>query len=49
MPGGGARKRSLDGKTVLPPLWGVYTRAGRNDGPRAAMIVVVVVVVVVVE
>ena len=44
--GSGARKPSLDGKTVLPPLWGEYYLRSKEPRPRAAIIVVVVVVVV---
>ena len=48
MQGSGTSKTSLVGKAKFPPRRRVYTRTGRNDGPRAAIIVVVVVVVVVV-
>ena len=48
MQGSGVRKRSLDGKTVLPPLWGVYYAccSKRRSPPRVIVVVVVVVVVV---
>ena len=46
MQGSGASKRSLDGKTVLPPLWGVYYACCIKRGTPHGVIVVVVVVVV---
>ena len=46
MRGSGARKRSLDGKFGLPPLWGVYNpRCSVRDTPHVVIVVVVVVVV----
>ena len=45
MQGSGPRKRSLDGKTVLPPLWGVYYACCKERRSPAYIIVAVVVVV----
>ena len=39
--GSGARKRSLDGKFGLPPLWGVYNpRCSVRDTPHVVIVVV---------
>ena len=43
MQGSGACKRSLDGKTVLPPLWGVYYASCKERHTPAWVVVVVVV------
>ena len=46
MQGSGARKRSLDGKIALPPLWGVYYSccSKRRSPPKVIVVAVVVVV-----
>ena len=45
MQGSGTSKRSLDGKPVLPPLWGVYYACCiKRRSPRWVIVVVVVVV-----
>ena len=49
MQGSGTSKRSLDGKPVLPPLWGVYYACCiKRLSPIRVIVVVVVVAAVLV-